>query len=112
MSDLIVASVLVLHHTPRLFVITVGNFKHRHKLHHPKILCPLSDDACEAFCLLEVDLEREQSSAALHNIWWCQDISPVSTSHSPGSTRSGCCGRETRRWSFPAYPVGQTEGAT
>lgn len=52
MSDLIIAGVLLLHHTPRLSIVTVGNFKHRHKLHHPKVLGPLSDDACEALCLL------------------------------------------------------------
>lgn len=52
MSDLIIAGVLLLHHIPRLSIITVSNFKHGHKLHHPEVLRPLSDDACEALCLL------------------------------------------------------------
>lgn len=60
MSDLIIAGVLLLHYTPRLSIATVSNFKHRHKLHHPKVLGPLSDDACEALCLLQIDLVKEQ----------------------------------------------------
>lgn len=60
MSDLIIAGVLLLHHVPRLSIITVSNFKHGHKLHHPEVLRPLSDDACEALCLLQIDLVKER----------------------------------------------------
>ena len=60
MSDLIIAAVLLLHRTPRLSIVTVSNFKHRHKLHHPEVFGPLSDDSCEALRLLQIDLVKEQ----------------------------------------------------
>lgn len=60
MSDLILSSALLLHHTPWLSIVTVSHFKQWHKLHHPKVLGPLSDDACEALCLLQIHLVKEQ----------------------------------------------------
>lgn len=60
MPDLIIAGVLVFHRSPWLSIITVSHFKHGHKLHHPKVLGPLSDDAREAFCLLQIDLVKDQ----------------------------------------------------
>lgn len=56
MPYLIISSVSVLHCTPGLSIVTVSNFKHRHKLHHTKVFGPLSDDAREALCLLQINL--------------------------------------------------------
>lgn len=65
MSDLIIAGALLLHQTPRLSIVTVGDFEHRHKLHHPEVFGPLSDDARQALCLLQIDLERQQRQKQL-----------------------------------------------
>lgn len=54
---------------------------------------------------------NKENSYTLQHMWASKDILLLRFP-SPGSTLSGCCGKETRRWSFPAYPVGQTEGAT
>lgn len=56
LSDLIITGVLLLHNFPRLSIIAVSDFKHWDKLHHPKVLGPLSDDAREALCLLQINL--------------------------------------------------------
>lgn len=52
MSDLIIVGVVPLHRAPRLPIVAVSDFKHRHKLHHSKVLGSLSDDAREALRLL------------------------------------------------------------
>lgn len=112
MSDLIIAGALLLHQTPRLSIVTVGDFEHRHKLHHPEVFGPLSDDARQALCLLQIDLEKNQRQKQLSSATLLRfTINDTLRFRSPGSTRSDCCVQETRRSSSPACPVGQTEGA-
>ena len=67
MSDLIITGVLLLHQTPRLSIVAVGDFEHRHKLHHPEVFGPLSDDACQALCLLQIDLEKMTKTVILQH---------------------------------------------
>lgn len=70
MTDLFIVSVLLLHHGPRLSVVAICNFKLGDKLHHSKILRPLSDDACDAFCPLQINLtfEREKNTVSFCRI--------------------------------------------
>lgn len=76
--DLIVAVILLLHRTPRLPVITVCNFKNRHKLHHSKVFGPLSDDTTDALRLLQINLGIEQGETSILlkttiiSQWWVQ----------------------------------------
>lgn len=54
--DLIVAGILLLQCIPRFPIVTVRNFENRHELHHAEVFGPLSDDAADAFRLLQINL--------------------------------------------------------
>lgn len=58
-TDLLCVGVLILHQVPGLSVVTVGHFEGGHKLHHPKVLGPLGDDACQMLGLLQVHLGQD-----------------------------------------------------
>lgn len=66
-TDLLCVGVLILHQVPGLSVVTVGHFEGGHKLHHPKVLGPLGDDAGDFSRQEHVNLRETE------RVWWVRE---------------------------------------